>query len=120
MKYKVFVYGTLLTNERNHYLIEDSKLINKGYVEGFYMFNLGRYPGIQKGNGRILGEVYEVDENTLSKLDILEEEGVMYQKILVDVTLDNQETITAYVYEYILENHQNELNLKVYDWRKIK
>ena len=73
MKHLVFVYGTLLTNERNHYLIENAKLIDKGYIENFYMFNLGRYPGIQKGAGKVLGEVYEVDDETLAKLVTLKQ-----------------------------------------------
>lgn len=120
MKHLVFVYGTLLTNERNHYLIENAKLIDKGYIENFYMFNLGRYPGIQKGAGKVLGEVYEVDDETLAKLDVLEDEGTMYKKIIVVTTLDNKQTVAAYVYEYILNQHQNELDLEVYDWKKIK
>ena len=36
------------------------------------MFNLGTYPGIQKGEGKILGEVYKIDETTEKILDELE------------------------------------------------
>jgi hypothetical protein len=50
MKHLVFVYGTLLKGERNHYLLETSKYIDEGYIDGYYMYNLGTYPGISKGN----------------------------------------------------------------------
>ena len=49
----VFVYGTLLNDERNHYLLKDSEYIGSGYIKNYYMFNLSTYPGIQKGNGKV-------------------------------------------------------------------
>ena len=75
----VFTYGTLLKGERNHYnYLSDEDFICDGFIDGFVMFNLGRYPGIYEGEGLVLGELYLVDENTLAKLDYLEEEGSLY------------------------------------------
>ena len=75
----VFTYGTLLKGERNHYnYLSDEDFICDGFIDGFVMFNLGRYPGIYEGEGLVLGELYLVDEKTLAKLDYLEEEGSLY------------------------------------------
>ena len=75
----VFVYGTLMKNERNHHLINDKDFVNEAKLENYYMFNLGTYPGIFIGNGVILGEVYNVNDDTLKRLDYLEEEGTLYK-----------------------------------------
>ena len=119
MKYLVFVYGTLFYDERNHYLLNTSQFIDEGYIEGFYMYNLGTYPWITKGKGKVYGEVYEVDDETLSSLDYLEAVGYLYDKITVNVVCNNQK-YDAYAYEYILEKKENKLNKEIYYWKEIK
>ena len=121
MEYFVFVYGTLLSEERNHHLLNEAIFIDKGYIENYYMYNLGRYPGINKTNRncKVLGEVYKVNEKMMKDLDALEEEGYMYKKVLIPVNCDKN-VIEAFVYEYILEKHEDTLNIDVYDWKKIK
>ena len=116
----VFVYGTLMKNERNHHLLNDNDFVCNASLDNYYMFNLGRYPGIINGSGKILGEVYKVDNSTLSSLDYLEDEGTLYKKVLVDVKLENNETIKAYVYEYLLEKIEDKLHLDIYSWKEIK
>lgn len=75
MKNKIFVYGTLLSEEGNwrHYL-KDSKLLGEDTIEGnFTMVSLGVFPGvIPEGEGTIKGEVYEVDENSYKSIEYLE------------------------------------------------
>lgn len=119
MKHLVFVYGTLLKNERNHYLLETSKYIDEGYIDGYYMYNLGTYPGISKGKGKVYGQIYEVDDETLSSLDYLEAVGYLYDKIKVNV-ICNENIYQAYAYEYILEKIENKLNKEKYYWKEIK
>lgn len=119
----IFVYGTLLTEERNHYLLENSILIGNGYIKDYFMFNVGTYPGIQKSkynNKIILGEVYKVNDETMVLLDELEEVGCLYKKELVPVYLDNDEIVNSYVYEYILKNYEENSIVNEYDWKKIK
>ena len=121
MNYYVFVYGTLLTQERNHHLLENSILVDKGYIKDYFMFNIGTYPGIQKSkykNKIVLGEVYKVNEETMDLLDELEEVGYLYKKELVPVYLNNNEVINAYVYEYILETYEENNIISEYDWKK--
>ena len=83
------------------------------------MYNLGTYPGISKGKGKVYGEVYEVDEYTLQLLDQLESVGYLYDKITVNVVCNNQK-YDAYAYEYILEKKENKLNKEIYYWKEIK
>lgn len=80
MKSKIFVYGTLMKNMRNHYYLEDSTYMGETEISGYEMYDLGYYPGIVKGNGIIKGEVYEVTEDVMKKIDILENEGILYLK----------------------------------------
>ena len=119
MKY-VFVYGTLLKDERNHYLLENSEYVGKGHINNYYMFNVLTYPGIHSGNGKVLGEVYKVDNKTEKLLDQLEEVGYLYDKVLEKVYLENNIELNAYVYVYILDKKEDFLHLNEYSWKQIK
>lgn len=74
---KVFVYGTLKSNGRLHDMfLYSSKFIGKTIIDGFDMYHNGFYPTIIPGTNKVHGEVYEVDEETLYSLDLLE--GIPY------------------------------------------
>lgn len=116
----VFTYGTLMRDERNHHLLQDEDYFSDGSIEGYYMFNLGRYPGILPGKGTILGELYLIDDETLAKLDILEEEGSLYSRIKSTVYTSTG-IYEAFVYVYL----NNNLDIKVdeysvYSWKMMK
>ena len=96
----VFVYGTLMRNYRNHGYMNDSAYIGDGSIDGFEIYDLGTYPGIIEGKGVVLGEVYQITEDTEKRLDFLEEEGSLYLKKQVNVRVDDNQTITAFVYVY--------------------
>ena len=78
----VFVYGTLMKNKRNHHYLNNATFISTSFIEGYFMFDLGTYPGIAKSkyNSKVYGEVYKVDKQTMDKLDELEEVGYLYKK----------------------------------------
>ncbi len=69
----VFVYGSLRYGFELHHLIAKSRYVGLGFVEGYIMYNLGGYPGVVKGDGIVWGEVYEVNSETLRKLDEVED-----------------------------------------------
>ena len=76
---KVFVYGTLMNGEDNHHFLENSKCLGKAAIEGYDMYNVGGfYPAIIPGNARIIGELYEVPNEDMPSIDILEGEGSLY------------------------------------------
>ncbi|PXA71427.1 gamma-glutamylcyclotransferase family protein [Vibrio sp. 11986-1-5] len=81
----VFVYGTLRQGESHHDYLSESKLL--GYFEtppSYALHDLGPYPGLIAGQQSIKGEVYQVDERTLAKLDVLEDVPVEYRRETID------------------------------------
>ena len=81
-KTRVFVYGTLKQGHGNHeyYLAGNDgvEYLGRCYITGdFTMYSNGAFPMVVKGDNpealnHIVGEVYEVDEDTLDALDALE------------------------------------------------
>lgn len=79
----VFVYGTLKKGHRNHQILENSDFIGNATVKGI-LLDIGPFPALlpkkEGDNSRVTGEVYLVDEATLTRLDQLEREGEMYHR----------------------------------------
>jgi gamma-glutamylcyclotransferase (GGCT)/AIG2-like uncharacterized protein YtfP len=75
---KVFVYGTLLRGFGNHeYCLKDSTFVKEDSLPKFEMRTHGSYPGIRplvwnRATSKVHGEIYEVNEQTLERLDHLE------------------------------------------------
>lgn len=72
----VAVYGTLRKGQGNHRLLRDSTVKYRGTIQSeplFTMYSQGGFPALVKGgNTSITMEVYEVDDDTLKRLDQLE------------------------------------------------
>jgi gamma-glutamylcyclotransferase (GGCT)/AIG2-like uncharacterized protein YtfP len=93
-KTQVFVYGTLRTNQHNaHLLYTSEKLGLAQTIDKFMMFNVG-FPLCRLVNegeeghhngGFIKGEVYEVSDEVLAKLDRLEGHPNFYKRTPTDV-----------------------------------
>jgi gamma-glutamylaminecyclotransferase len=81
----VFVYGTLRQGEVNHYLLETARLCGPHTTQPHYkMFSLGAYPAVvRRGQDRIAGEVYRVDDLTMTRLDRLEGYPKAYARRLI-------------------------------------
>lgn len=101
MKYKVFVYGTLMKGMRNHYYLKDSTYLGIDEIEGYTMYNIGSYPGIVKGLDKIKGEVYEVTQETLDMMDALEGEGYLYIR---ETIMTRYGETYVYVYNKSIDN----------------
>lgn len=93
----VFVYGTLKNNEPNHYWLTDrtngvSRLVAKGKTNNKYpmfiatRFNIPFLVNLKATGNAINGEIYEIDDKMLGKLDELEGHPNFYlrQQITVD------------------------------------
>ena len=98
----IFVYGTLMKGNSNYEnFLSDAKFIGEFIAEDFALYDLGSYPGIiHSENDKVIGEIYNIDSNTLGKLDILEDEGNLYIRKLINVVNDNNEAREAYIYVY--------------------
>ena len=96
----VFVYGTLMAGERNHHFLSESKPEGRAILHGYDKIDLGSYPGAVPGEGSVEGELYEVDLDTLHRLDLLEGEGDLYLRKCAPVVTEDGQTVFALFYEY--------------------
>lgn len=98
---KVFVYGTLKQGWGNHRLLEHSKFLGMRTTKDVYDLRNCGFPYAIRNpeEGRkVLGELYEIDEQTLVNLDRLEGHPHHYQR--TDVELDGMdETVMMYTVE---------------------
>lgn len=75
MTHRLFVYGTLLRGEPNHELLRGSSFLGEtATASGFRLLDCGSYPGMVRaaGAGSVCGELWEIDEDTLRRVDELE------------------------------------------------
>jgi gamma-glutamylcyclotransferase (GGCT)/AIG2-like uncharacterized protein YtfP len=73
-------------------------LVGEGTVRGG-LLDLGRYPGLVEGSGRVHGEVYRLDDAEL--LPVLDrEEGYNFVRRRAVVTLDGGRRVRAWLYRY--------------------
>lgn len=94
MKHRVFVYGTLMRNRPNHrYFLREQEYLGQAILNDYGLYDLGAYPGVVPESGeKVLGEVYEIDDSTLKRLDRLEGNGSLYSRKTVDVLLNGEWT----------------------------
>lgn len=72
---KVFVYGTLKRGWGNSRLIPEDLTPTPDSIRGYTMYHMGGFPGIvntPETSRMVVGEVFEVDDATLRRLDSLE------------------------------------------------
>lgn len=112
-KTKVFIYGTLRKGEVLNTYLGEGKFIGEGELEGYELYAGFSYPMMIKGKGIVTGEIYEVDEKTIGKLDQIESQ---YDRIKVNVKV-NDELIPcdAYVYKYEVDELEK---IESGDWKK--
>lgn len=122
---KVFVYGSLMKHLGNHPVIAGEEFLCSGVTQrNFKMVSFGWYPGVLKDeNGSpVIGELYDVSEETMSHLDRLEGNGRFYQRELVDIdpigTVNQTPEKTGKAWMYVLmENTLNCKDVSSCDWR---
>lgn len=68
----IFVYGTLMAGEANHYLMSNVLSMGEDAINQSQLLNTGAYPVLLPGDGIVYGESYRVPVATLLQLDYLE------------------------------------------------
>jgi len=114
---RVFVYGTLKNGQPNHYWLQNmenglAKFLAHGKTKDQFPLVIGTRYNVpfllnKPGTGQnIKGEIYDVDEKMLEKLDILEDYPHLYDRQIQDiVTTDG--VIQCWI--YLLKNFPNQL-----------
>ena len=102
--YHVFVYGTLRKEQTNAHFMQGAKCIaDRAWTYGKLFDTNEGYPAMICSNkDKVYGEVYEVNDDVLQKLDELEEytgnaESDLYDRITETIYLDDRE-IRAFAY----------------------
>jgi len=99
--HQVFVYGSLKRGFHNHGLLSKSTFLSEGASCGLEMYSLGSFPAVTHGKGSVVGEIWEVDDDTLADLDRLEGHPNFYRREVMDIWCDNMNgNLPCYVYVY--------------------
>lgn len=100
----VFVYGTLRKGESNHHVIDGATLLEECSWTSGELYDTGAgYPAMFESSDRVVyGEIYEVDDTYLSRIDVLEgfQEGRranLYDRVIQTVH-SKEETYDAITY----------------------
>jgi gamma-glutamylcyclotransferase (GGCT)/AIG2-like uncharacterized protein YtfP len=99
-KHLVFVYGTLRSSHSNHQLLGNSHCYGVGLTrEKYAMYVTGGYPFVISTEPcyPIVGELYEVDDETLGILDKMEGHPRYYTRREVAIDVEGAEYV-AWMY----------------------
>jgi gamma-glutamylaminecyclotransferase len=92
----IFVYGSLLSGLQNHRLLAGAPLVEAFTEAAFSLFDLGPFPAMVDGGASVIrGEVYTVDDETLSRLDRLEGHPRFYRR--TPITLADGGRVETYL-----------------------
>jgi len=114
---KIFVYGTLRKGQCRNSILSRCEFIGLGILYHFLMYDLGEYPAIIPGNGKVKGELYIVNKEILKKLDYIEGVPFLFKREKVSIILLNSEyyQLEAYAYVYCNEIQKKPL-IEHGDW----
>ena len=118
-KHLVFVYGSLRHGDKGAMSIRfpNAQFIAAAKVNGS-LYDLGAYPGmlLNESDSLVIGEVYEVDDELLQKLDDFEASS-RYRRKQVDVYLGTERRKAwLYVPEYDAEYYSDRTLITSGDW----
>lgn len=118
MKY-LFVYGTLKKGYSNNMLLRDTEFIEKSVtIDNFNIKSFGIPIVIKPVNTEmkkeakpIIGEVYNIPQEVLDIVDLLEGHPDLYRRELTKVKLfETQEIVDAYVYFFQPDDYYYDLS----------
>jgi gamma-glutamylcyclotransferase (GGCT)/AIG2-like uncharacterized protein YtfP len=118
-KHLVFVYGTLRRGDARAMSIRfpNSRFIADAKVSGS-LYDLGAYPGLllNESNSLVIGEVYEVDDEILNKLDDIEASSHYWRKQVEISVGAHRRLCWIYVPEYSPEFYSGRTLITSGDW----
>jgi gamma-glutamylcyclotransferase (GGCT)/AIG2-like uncharacterized protein YtfP len=96
----IFVYGTLMSGLTNHTVMQNPTFRGKAVTKDKYSLYCSGIPYMSKKNAhtQIQGELYEVDEEDLKRVDILEGHPRFYKRTTIPVINDQNEEVLIEAY----------------------
>ena len=113
----IFVYGTLRKGGNNNSLLRNEKFIGSGKTKNLYSLYTAGIPYLNPNEEvcQIVGEVYEVNEDTFMAIDMLEGHPRWYYRYPAEIVLENGTDTIAWVY---FNNHKTNHRLDDGDYIK--
>lgn len=116
-KHLVFVYGTLRRGGVRAMpdIFPEAKFVGGACIGGS-LYDFGAHPGLLlcETGSKVAGEVYEVSEEILERLDDIEEPA-HYARRPVEVSL-GERSVTCWIYEPALELYPRRTLIASGDW----
>lgn len=115
-EHRLFVYGSLLTGEPDHALLENARFLGPAQTTAeYHLIELTTFPALVRGGQRaVRGELYGVDAATLRAIDRKKEHPVLFRR----ETLKLADGSAAEAYLMQEEQVRGRRRLKVDDWRE--
>jgi gamma-glutamylaminecyclotransferase len=113
--YLLFVYGTLLSGEPAHALLDGARSLGPAKTPpAFDLVDLGPHPALVAGGTTIVvGELYEVSVAALAAIDIHEEHPVLFKRRTLTLA-DGRE---AHAYTLDVDQVRGRRRIRSGDWR---
>jgi len=105
---RIFVYGTLKRGHGNHHYLAGQRFVSEACTLPLYrLHDMGGYPGMIRDDRGVAveGEVWEVDEDCLTRLDLLEDiDGGEYERVSIKL---EGECVEGYIYLRSVEGRRD-------------
>lgn len=109
---RIIVYGSLRHKQGNSHWMTNAQWLGDYVLEDYELYDLGYYPALVPGKGKVYSEVYRINSSILSELDELKNYGQDYERILVPTPYGS-----AWMYIY-LGSTENLKRIECGDWIK--
>ena len=115
----LFVYGTLMRGERAAGMLADGIYKGEYVLDDYAMYDLGSFPGIIEEEGeKVIGEVFEIPDTIIPRLDCYEGEGDLYKRTVVSVKGEDPSIDKALAYVYLGKGKGSIIRTKWNELRK--